>query len=136
STIIWIKGVACDMNVVWLVWAIAQIFSVNLMFYGIKNVLWYLYIPHFVFRCACLLLLFVLCYIIFARVSAVSNTTGSYVIASALCILIIAVWIYIMLCEARCLHFTKRSAETGFSVSQTRQFAPPTTSLSDHANGV
>ncbi|GMR30196.1 hypothetical protein PMAYCL1PPCAC_00391, partial [Pristionchus mayeri] len=134
SSINWIKAIACDLNVLWLVWAIAQIFAVNLMFYGIKNVMWYLYLPHLFFRVACLKLLGLICYVIFIRITIISSTTGAYVLASGLSMLILSMWIYIIICEVRCMHFTKRSAETGFSVSQTRQFAPPTTSLSDHAH--
>uniref|UniRef100_A0A914RHC0 Secreted protein n=1 Tax=Parascaris equorum TaxID=6256 RepID=A0A914RHC0_PAREQ len=34
-------------------------------------------------------------------------------------------------CHVRCCQFVKRSAETGFSISNTRPLGPPTPSLSD-----
>lgn len=38
------------MNFVWLAWAVLQIISVNVMFYGIKNIKWLLFLPHMVLR--------------------------------------------------------------------------------------
>ncbi|VDK50370.1 unnamed protein product [Anisakis simplex] len=45
-----LKFVACELNVLWLVWSVLQIFTVNLTFYGMKNIKWKLFIPHMMFR--------------------------------------------------------------------------------------
>ncbi|GMT05299.1 hypothetical protein PENTCL1PPCAC_27473, partial [Pristionchus entomophagus] len=107
------------------------------MFYGIKNVIWMLYLPHLIFRCACLVLLSLLCYVIFLRVSIASQTTDIFNPITIISYQSLdSTRSSFQVIEFRCMHFTKRSSDTGFSISQTRQFAPPTTSLSDHAQAV
>ncbi|KAI1707906.1 hypothetical protein DdX_12135 [Ditylenchus destructor] len=133
-----IHGISCFMNILWLVWAIIQIVSVNLMFYGVKNQSWKLFLPHILLRIACLFAILVL---IALLIIAMTEPLTEFVsigglagIAGTLSLLFLWV-LYLVKCEIRCSEFVKKSAETGFSLSTTRPVGPPTISLSDTARG-
>uniref|UniRef100_A0A0M3IT43 Cytochrome b561 domain-containing protein n=1 Tax=Ascaris lumbricoides TaxID=6252 RepID=A0A0M3IT43_ASCLU len=131
------KHSGCQLNVLWLAWSVLQIFAVNLTFYGMKNTNWKLFLPHMIFRLLCFIMLATLIIIFFTASffymhAEETHPFGVYfIVLGTITTLFSAFWIYIMVCQFRCCQFVKRSAETGFSVSNTRPLGPPTLSLSD-----
>ncbi|KAK0403677.1 hypothetical protein QR680_017064 [Steinernema hermaphroditum] len=105
-----VKQLSCDMNIAWLIWAVCQIFALNVMFY------------------------------VMALIEAIvllqaedNENSGLYLAAVVVgSTAVLVVWTYIFICEFRCCQFIKRSFETGFSISNTRPIGPSTISLSEH----
>ncbi|EFO97353.1 hypothetical protein CRE_16623 [Caenorhabditis remanei] len=110
-----------------------QIMSVIAMFYGIKTIRFWFFLPHFIFRIACIVIICVIDTWLILRATgenvnennvALLISVISFAVA-ALCALY-ATWV-----EVRCAHFVKRSRETGFSISVARPVGPATISLSE-----
>ncbi|KAF1746799.1 hypothetical protein GCK72_023256 [Caenorhabditis remanei] len=110
-----------------------QIMSVIAMFYGIKTIRFWFFLPHFIFRIACIVIICVIDTWLILRATgenvnennvALLISVISFAVA-ALCALY-ATWV-----EVRCAHFVKRSRETGFSISVPRPVGPATISLSE-----
>ncbi|TKR80212.1 hypothetical protein L596_014322 [Steinernema carpocapsae] len=133
-----VKQLSCDMNIAWLVWAILQIFALNVMFYGMKSTRWKLFVPHIFFRFLCTGLIIAL--IVMALIGSIVQLQNDEAENGGLCLaltigisfLVIVIWTYIFICEFRCCQFIKRSFETGFSISNTRPIGPSTISLSEN----
>ncbi|KAK0403678.1 hypothetical protein QR680_017064 [Steinernema hermaphroditum] len=133
-----VKQLSCDMNIAWLIWAVCQIFALNVMFYGMKSTRWKLFVPHILFRFLCTGLIIAI--IVMALIEAIvllqaedNENSGLYLAAVVVgSTAVLVVWTYIFICEFRCCQFIKRSFETGFSISNTRPIGPSTISLSEH----
>ncbi|CAD6189254.1 unnamed protein product [Caenorhabditis auriculariae] len=126
-----VENFICELNVVFLIWAVAQIVSINVMFYGIKIIRWFLFVPHILFRLCCAALLVGLqgIFVYFCLIS--NGDFTSYVVAIIFLTLLLLFWLYATWIEIRCAHFIKRSQETGFSISVARPIGPATISLSE-----
>ena len=129
-----LRYLTCNCNIMWLCLALIYILSANVMFYGLKSTRWYLFIPHITFRIVCILIVllfvgFLMSGLCFGAVteSMVTTIWVLSIIGALFCI----PYGYIIYNEIKCAHFVKMSAETGFSVSNTRPVGPPTLSLSD-----
>uniref|UniRef100_A0A1I8A617 Uncharacterized protein n=1 Tax=Steinernema glaseri TaxID=37863 RepID=A0A1I8A617_9BILA len=116
-----VKQMSCEMNIVWLVWAVCQIFALNVMFLCTGLII-------------ALIVMGLIEGIVLLRAEDTENSvlylTGT-ILAS---LIVLVVWSYIFICEFRCCQFIKRSFETGFSISNTRPIGPSTISLSEHGN--
>ncbi|KAJ1370603.1 hypothetical protein KIN20_032370 [Parelaphostrongylus tenuis] len=120
----------CDLSIVWLTWAIAQIVAINLIFYGIKNIRWRFFLPHLILRILGTGVL--LCLIAILTLSVISEEDNSaYIVGLMFVVLLVIFWIYSTVAELRCAYFVKRSQETGFSISVARPIGPATISLSE-----
>ncbi|EFO97262.1 hypothetical protein CRE_16748 [Caenorhabditis remanei] len=133
ENVTYVSAVLCNNNITCLVWAILQIMSVIAMFYGIKTIRFWFFLPHFIFRIACIVIICVIDTWLILRATgenvnennvALLISVISFAVA-ALCALY-ATWV-----EVRCAHFVKRSRETGFSISVARPVGPATISLSE-----
>ncbi|KAK6766838.1 hypothetical protein RB195_026236 [Necator americanus] len=128
--IVQLRQLMCDLSIVWLIWAIAQIVGINLVFYGIKNIRWKFFVPHLILRVlgtgvlGCLIAI-----LIFSTISEENNT--AHIIGLAFVVVLMIFWIYSTVTEFWCAHFVKRSQETGFSISVARPIGPATISLSE-----
>ncbi|CAA94913.2 uncharacterized protein CELE_F23D12.1 [Caenorhabditis elegans] len=132
KNVAYVSSFLCHNNIFCFIWAIIQILSVVDMFYGIKTIRFWFFIPHFIFRIICLsLICLVDAWLIFRAASGtddmVSYITPIVIIAVVAVGVIYATWI-----EIRCAHFVKRSRETGFSISVARPVGPATISLSEN----
>ncbi|KIH53774.1 hypothetical protein ANCDUO_16086 [Ancylostoma duodenale] len=119
--IVHLRQLMCDLSIVWLVWAIAQIVGINLVFYGIKNIRWR-FLGTGVLGCLIAILTF-------SAISEENNT--AHIIGLIFVALLVVFWIYSTVTECWCAHFVKRSQETGFSISVARPIGPATISLSE-----
>uniref|UniRef100_A0A914D0X0 Uncharacterized protein n=1 Tax=Acrobeloides nanus TaxID=290746 RepID=A0A914D0X0_9BILA len=126
---------SCKFSVLWLIWAILQIIAINLMFYGIKNNKWLLFMPHIFLRACCALIIVgLVVLLIISFINYIQNGSGirGAILAFILVGLgILIFWIYIIKCQVRCCQFVKKSAETGFSVSNIRPVGAHTLSMSE-----
>ncbi|VDP17128.1 unnamed protein product [Heligmosomoides polygyrus] len=128
--IVHLRQLMCDLSIVWLIWAIAQIVGINLVFYGIKNIRWRFFVPHLILRflgtgvLGCLIAI-----LTFSAISEENNT--AHIIGLVFIVLLVIFWIYATVIECWCAHFVKRSQETGFSISVARPIGPATISLSE-----
>ncbi|EYC03551.1 hypothetical protein Y032_0093g2655 [Ancylostoma ceylanicum] len=128
--IVHLRQLMCDLSIVWLIWAIAQIVGINLVFYGIKNIRWRFFVPHLILRflgtgvLGCLIAI-----LTFSAISEENNT--AHIIGLIFVALLVVFWIYSTVTECWCAHFVKRSQETGFSISVARPIGPATISLSE-----
>ncbi|KJH41705.1 hypothetical protein DICVIV_12316 [Dictyocaulus viviparus] len=120
----------CDLNILWLTWAIAQIAGVNLVFYGIKSIRWRFFLPHLLLRVLGIAIL--LCLVAVLTFSVfVEENNAAHIVGLVFVILLEIFWIYSTLTEFWCAYFVKRSQETGFSISVARPIGPTTISLSE-----
>ncbi|CAJ0609255.1 unnamed protein product [Cylicocyclus nassatus] len=130
SAIAQLRQIMCDLSIVWLIWAIAQIVGINLVFYGIKNIQWKFFVPHIILRVLGTVVLACLIAILtFSALSEENNT--AHIIGLIFVALLVIFWIYSTITECWCAHFVKRSQETGFSISVARPIGPATISLSE-----
>ncbi|CAD5234876.1 unnamed protein product [Bursaphelenchus xylophilus] len=128
-----LQVIGCKINGLWFAWALLQLISINLAFYGCKNIKWKFVLPHLIFRLMCtLLLVFLLTLLI---VSVVSYEDDSSLNGFLMMVTVLGLfWVTALIAvQIRCIEFLKKSAESGYSVTITRTFGPPTISLSDRA---
>ncbi|KAL7072607.1 hypothetical protein ACQ4LE_008026 [Meloidogyne hapla] len=132
----WLKHTTCSLTIFWLVWIILHMFSIGLMCYGVRRQLWLLLIPHIIFRISWIIIILL---IIGAIISTLfypphsEHLFGQIILCIFLFILCLIIMLFVK-SQIACIQFVKRSAETGFSISNTRPFAPPSTaSQSDGA---
>ncbi|CAD5229099.1 unnamed protein product [Bursaphelenchus okinawaensis] len=125
------QDAGCKINGFWFAWALIQLLTVNLTFYGCKNVRWKFLIPHLFFRLMCtLLLLFLLTLLIFSVVTYDDETAYNVflIFLNVIGLLFVGLLVFV---QVRCAEMLKKSADSGYSVTSTSNFAPPTISLSD-----
>uniref|UniRef100_A0A8R1I2M5 Uncharacterized protein n=1 Tax=Caenorhabditis japonica TaxID=281687 RepID=A0A8R1I2M5_CAEJA len=87
----YVSSVLCHNNIACLVWAALQIFAVNVMFYGIKTINHWYFVPHFVFRITTLALLaLVEAWLIYITAGEIEDLTPYYTTIAAFVIVIVA----------------------------------------------
>ncbi|VDM61066.1 unnamed protein product, partial [Angiostrongylus costaricensis] len=132
ASVTYLRELMCDLSILWLTWAIAQIVAINLVFYGIKSIRWRFFLPHLILRFFGTGAL--LCLIVIFGLSIVSEeNNAAYIAGLVIVTLLVVFWIYSTVTEFWCAYFVKRSQETGFSISVARPIGPATISLSERA---
>ncbi|KAF7640481.1 hypothetical protein Mgra_00000303 [Meloidogyne graminicola] len=133
----WLKHTTCSLTIVWLVCIVLHMFSIGLMCYGVRRQLWPLLIPHIIFRISWIIIILML---IASIISSLFNTSQNkdFLGQIILCIMLFIISLIISLfvkSEIFCIEFVKLSVETGFSISNTRPFAPPSTASQSGGGG-
>ncbi|KAI6173844.1 hypothetical protein M3Y98_01125800 [Aphelenchoides besseyi] len=131
-----IRQIACTLGFAWFVWAFLYIISVNVMFYGAKNGKFWLFIPLLLcrFLAICFLSTFIVLLLIgmFKQEADAEDKFTIIVTLVAASVLLIGL-LFLTFVTIRCAEFVKKSADTGYSISNTRPMGPPTISLQSDA---
>ncbi|EGT58085.1 hypothetical protein CAEBREN_25129 [Caenorhabditis brenneri] len=69
----------CNNNITCLIWAIIQVMSVIAMFYGIKTIRYWFFLPHFIFRIVCLIIICLIETWIVIRITGVHEEPAPYI---------------------------------------------------------
>ncbi|CAK5071037.1 unnamed protein product [Meloidogyne enterolobii] len=123
----WLKYTTCNLTVFWVVWIILHMLSIGLICYGIRRQLWLLIIPHLIFRISWILIISLIIASIISSLFTLpqnDHLLGHVILCIFLFVLCLIICLFVK-SEIACILFVKRSAETGFSISNTRPFAPP-----------
>nr|CAD2185903.1 unnamed protein product [Meloidogyne enterolobii] len=123
----WLKYTTCNLTVFWVVWIILHMLSIGLICYGIRRQLWLLIIPHIIFRISWILIISLIIASIISSLFTLpqnDHLLGHVILCIFLFVLCLIICLFVK-SEIACILFVKRSAETGFSISNTRPFAPP-----------
>ncbi|PIC15669.1 hypothetical protein B9Z55_022552 [Caenorhabditis nigoni] len=132
--ITYISAALCHNNITCLIWAILQIMTVIAMFYGIKTIRYWFFIPHFIFRVLCISIICTVETWFIIRATGTNENIGAYLTTIIVFAVIVLAAFYATWIEVRCAHFVKRSRDTGFSISVARPVGPATISLSENQN--
>ncbi|KAI6205735.1 hypothetical protein M3Y94_00826100 [Aphelenchoides besseyi] len=127
-----IRQITCTLGFAWFVWAFLYIIS----FYGAKNGKFWLFIPLLLCRfvAICFLTTFIVLLLIgmFKQEAGAEDKFTIIVTLVAAAVLLIGL-LFLTFVTIRCAEFVKKSADTGYSISNTRPMGPPTISLQSDA---
>ncbi|CAI2357656.1 unnamed protein product [Caenorhabditis sp. 36 PRJEB53466] len=129
----YVSNALCNNNMWCLLWALVQIMAVNCMFYGMKTIRYWLFIPHFIFRIICIgIIALIISWITYKAIGENADEHLAYIITIIGFSLFELGTLYATWMEIRCAQFVKKSRETGFSISVARPLGPATISLTEN----